>query len=103
MLTYSQVKQCIKELGRNELENILNDSSRGEDFLEAVFECDIQLSDIDESYQGQYSSDEEFTEQLISDRYSFDLPNFVYIDWERTARDVMMDYFKHNGYYFGNI
>lgn len=45
-----------------------------------------------EYYQGCWSNVEEFVQQLIEDCYDLDIPPFVYIDWERTARDVMMDY-----------
>jgi len=34
----------------------------------------------------------EYTEDLIKDCYNFSTPDFVYIDWERTAKDVKMDY-----------
>ena len=29
-----------------------------------------------------------------------DLPNFIYIDWGRTAEEVMMDYIESGGHYF---
>lgn len=34
----------------------------------------------------------DYTEELISDCYSLNVPDFVHIDWEATAREVMVDY-----------
>ena len=68
-----------------------------------------QLSDILDSLKG-YGGDEQwrgdwypvtliresyftdYTEELISDCYSLNVPDFVHIDWEATAREVLVDY-----------
>ena len=57
---------------------------------------------IEENYIGEYDSDEEFAEELLiqTDSIPANLPSYLYIDWERTARDIMMDYSASNGYYF---
>ena len=54
-------------------------------------------------YSGEYRSDEDFAEEMafgigavINDS---SWPNYC-IDWERAARDLMMDYSEENGYYF---
>jgi antirestriction protein len=102
MLTYSQVKQCINEFGRRQLEDYISES--GEDFIEAVFNCDISLSDIDEAYSGQFSSDVDFVQDLLESTGDIpDLPAYIHIDWESTANDIMMDYSESNGYYFRNL
>lgn len=72
------------------------------------FDGDIEklISDTEEAYQGEYQNDEEFAEELadqlglIPENNSW--PN-SYIDWERAARDLMMDYFEYSGHYFRNI
>ena len=58
-----------------------------------------------ESYQGEYSSDEDFVMQLLDDVGVLpdDLPSYIHIDWESTARDIMMDYMEDNGFYFRNL
>jgi antirestriction protein len=63
-----------------------------------------------EAYQGTYSNDEEFAQQLAEDLGSInDNANWPYtcIDWERAARELMFDYFAvdRDGerYYFRNI
>ena len=66
---------------------------------------DDVLEKIEESYNGEFDSDEDFVENLLINTASIpsDLPSYVYIDWTRTARDVMMDYSTSNNYYFRNI
>lgn len=73
--------------------------------FEAAIDCDIPLSDIDEAYAGEHKSDEDFAQELLEDIGTIprDLPAYVYIDWERTARDIMMDYCDSNGHYFRNL
>lgn len=60
------------------------------------------IEKIEESYQGEYNNDEEFTEELLVETCSIpsDLPHYVHIDWESTAREIMMDYSASNGHYF---
>lgn len=61
------------------------------------------LSDFEEAYQGEYSSDEDFAEQLAEDLGEIDKdahwPNNC-IDWKKAARELMYDYFESNGFYF---
>lgn len=83
------------------------------EILEAYADCFGFYSDriedliekAQESYQGKYDSDEDFTEELLTETGSIpkDLPSYVYIDWERTSRDIMYDYSTSNGYYFANL
>ena len=100
MLSYSQVKECIEDIGREGLENLLD--LYDEDVVEAGLECDISPADIEDSYRGNFKDDEEMTEELLISwgDVSPKLPWYVYIDWERTAEAIMQDYVEHNGYYF---
>lgn len=78
--------------------------------IEAYSDCtgryykDIQelLDNVSDSYFGEYNSDEEFAQSLLEDCGSLpkDLPSYIHIDWESTARDIMFDYMASNGYYF---
>ena len=72
------------------------------DVFEAAYACDIPFEDIDECYNGAWDSDEDFVQQLLEDTGDLpsDLPHYIHIDWESTARDVMMDYCENNGHYF---
>jgi len=100
-LRYSQAKELVKGLGRSKVESLIDQHEV--EMLVSGLELSISVDQLEESYQGFWSSDEEFVEDLISDIYDLDLPHFVYIDWERTAFDVMMDYMESDGHYFRNI
>ena len=72
--------------------------------LEAYLECfgyDGTVEDAMDAYQGQYDSDIDFTMELLESCGDIpkELPSYVHIDWEGTARDIMMDYSSHNGFY----
>lgn len=69
-------------------------------FLECFSEDDLEY--LEESYQGEWDSDEEFVEDLLEDTGDIpeDLPAYVHIDWQWTAREIMHDYRSHDGYYF---
>lgn len=99
-MTYTHAKESIEELGREGLEGLLKEYSA--EVIEAGLEAGIALESIGEAYQGEYRDDEDFTQQLVEDIYgdpTKDIP-FLHIDWEGTARDVMMDYAEENGHYF---
>ena len=76
--------------------------SYGWDVINAAIECDIQISDIDEAYQGEYKDDEDFAESICTEVGDIpsDLPSYIHIDWERTSGDIMMDYSESDGHYF---
>ena len=63
------------------------------------------IDEFDEAYQGEWASDEEFVQELVEDcgEIPKDLPFYIHIDWEGTARDVMMDYFEIEGHYFRSL
>ena len=82
------------------------------EILEAFADCFGKMDSIDdliekvqENYNGEFDSDEDFVEELLTENCCVpnDLPSYIYIDWQRTARDVMMDYSSSNGYYFRNF
>lgn len=70
--------------------------------FEAAYGCDIPFEDVDEMYQGQWDSDEDFVRNLLEDTGDLpkDLPWYIAIDWERTTETVMQDYVESNGHYF---
>lgn len=69
----------------------------------AAEDCEIPYESVEDAYQGEYSSDEEFAQEfaescgLVNDDATW--PS-NYIDWERAARDLMYDYSTSNGHYF---
>ncbi len=102
-MTYTQVKEAIQDIGKDEVRILID--NLGEEVVKAGLEAGIGLSTLEEAYQGECDSDEEFVQELIESCGDVpkDLPNYIYIDWVRTARDVMMDYTEQNRYYFRNI
>jgi antirestriction protein len=99
-MTYTQAKQCIGDLGRDGLAELL--LSLGEGVVMSALECDIAPEDIEEAYNGEWDSDEDFVQELLEDCGDIpsDLPHYIHIDWKGTARDIMMDYAEANGQYF---
>lgn len=66
----------------------------------------VSIADIEEAYQGQWSSDEDFAEELLDSTgglSGMDESLKCYFDYSAFARDLMYDYFESNGYYFRNL
>jgi len=63
------------------------------------------IEKLDEAYTGEFTSDIEFVQELLEDcgELPGNLPAYIHIDWERTARDIMFDYSASNNHYFRNI
>ena len=75
------------------------------DILEAYLECfgyDGTIKDAMDAYVGQYNSDIDFTMEWLEmcGDIPKNLPSIIHIDWEATARDLMMDFNESNGFYF---
>jgi antirestriction protein len=102
-MLYSEAKTAIKEIGKEELRILID--NLGEEVVEAGIKAGLSLSDLEEAYNGKWSSDEEFTQDLIESCGDLpkDIPHYIHIDWEATARDIMMDYTEQDGYYFRNL
>lgn len=98
-MTLTEAKRCVKVFGRDGVEWVLDNYS-GEGILLAALDCDI--TDIEETYEGEHDSDERFVQGMLEGNTPglAELPAYIYIDWESTAKDVMMDYCESDGYYF---
>jgi len=85
----------------DELE-IIEASHYDEGVFEAAQECSVEFENVDEAYNGHFRNDEEFTQQLLEDTgyVPSDMPWYVVIDWEATAKHIMMDYCEDNNHYF---
>ncbi|MFP3834994.1 antirestriction protein ArdA [Chryseobacterium sp. SIMBA_028] len=88
-----------------EIAEQINDSGYDLEIFEAYLDCigkmDFQsiYKGVVDYYMGEYSSDEDFVQYLYEDD-TFNIPNWVVIDWEATARSIMFDYFESGGHYF---
>ena len=87
-LTAEELKRVIEESGMVD--------SRSIDFYQELLDNGIEsLEQFEDSYQGQYESEADFVEQLLSDCYQCDLPNWVEIDYQKTWDDALsFDYFS---------
>ena len=73
-------------------------------FLGADFDID-DISRLEDAYYGQYDSEEEFTENFVSECYGLprDFPTWIKIDWKETWEDgLSWDYTFYNGFVFCN-
>jgi len=76
--------------------------------ISAYFDnCGVSpLDDVEEAYWGQFDSDDDFATEFLNSTGDIDsIPEHLryYFDYSAFARDLMMDYFESNGYYFRNI
>lgn len=90
-----------------EIEEMAEDKNWDIGAVRAYLELGIEdnLDNFEEAYMGKWIDDEDFVRNLLEDMETIpdDLPGYVHIDWESTARDIMMDYSEENGYYFRNL
>ncbi|MBB6370760.1 antirestriction protein ArdA [Chryseobacterium shigense] len=105
---------CESYLSREiyEIAEQINNSDYDFEVIEAYAECmsyyhkdvDDLLDSLSNSYYGEYSSDEDFAQEILEQEGSIpeNLPSYICIDWEATARHLMYDYMSSNGYYFKN-
>ena len=68
--------------------------------ISAGLEAGISLESIEDSYRGEWESDEDYAQDLAEQCDSIPANLWGYIDWERYARDVMMDMYAVRGHYF---
>ena len=94
-----------------EIAEKIDDSNLDFEIIEAFSDCFGQFTDIDdllekasENYYGSYDSDEDFAESFLNEIGAIpeNLPNYVYIDWELTSRDLMFDFSSSGNHYFRN-
>lgn len=89
-----------------EIAQQINDSCYNIEVFEAYVDCigkmDFQgiYDGVMNYYIGEYSDDETFAQYILEESIPENLPNFIYIDWEATARTLMYDYFESNEHYF---
>lgn len=63
------------------------------------------INKVEESYNGEYDNDIHFVSNLLEGCGDLpqNLPNYIHIDWEKTAWNIMLDYSTSNNYYFRNL
>ncbi|SEV98651.1 Antirestriction protein [Chryseobacterium wanjuense] len=106
------ISECHLSVNIYEIGKQIDNSDYDFEVIEAYAECmsysheDVRdlLNSLSDSYYGEYSSDEDFAQTTLEQDGSIpeNLPSYIYIDWEVTARHLMYDYMSSNGYYFRN-
>jgi hypothetical protein len=111
-MKYSEIKKLILNHGIEVIRPVIEQGLTDPDLIEqrlgeVWYPIEVYLAaqylgitDVEDVYEGAWSSDEEFAEELCAGNIPDDLPSWIYIDWERTARDLMFDYWSHNNHYF---
>ena len=77
-------------------------------YIDGIGEEYATQEDCEEAYQGQFNSDEDFAEDMAESLGSIPQANssewpLYCIDWEWASRELMMDYFEIEVYYFRNL
>jgi len=99
MLTQKQKEDLINEIGQVEFDNLVKEY--GEKVVEAALKAEIQPEHIEESYVGQYPTDEDFAYEFYTDIYGYVLTKpGLYINWKLTAGSLMTDFVEDSNYYF---
>ena len=86
-----------------EFKDFVDQSHLDYDAILAGLEMGLPVEDLEENYQGEYRSDEDFAYQLADDCGMIDHDASWpqnYIDWESAARDLMMEFGEFDGHYF---
>ena len=93
--TMTKSDAALVLMQRVELDNNLDCSI---EFYKELIDLGIDTPEkFEDSYQGCHnkyccggqSGEAEFTEEMISDCYTFDIPTWVYIDWQKTWDDAL--------------
>lgn len=106
------ISECHLSANIYEIAEQINNSDYDFEVIEAYADCmsyyhkEIEdlLESLSDSYYGEFNSDEDFAQTTLEQDGSIpeNLPSYIYIDWETTARNLMYDYMSSNGYYFRN-
>ena len=100
----------IDEHGRSNFNDYVEEYLQAVDqYVEEVVAAFLDIFDIDcigslsDAYQGEYRDGAEFTESLVADCYSMDMPSWVEVDWQATWDNALSyDYSESNGHIFNN-
>lgn len=102
------VGECYLSNQIFEIADQINDSGYDIEIFEACLDClgkmdfSSLLDHINNNYFGQYNNDTDFVQELLgqSGDIPANIPSYICIDWETTARNIMFDYYESDGYYF---
>lgn len=71
--------------------------------VEIYYENIGNFDEFEEAYQGEYSSEADFTEEWIVN-YDLQIPSWIVIDYQQTYDSALrFDYWNEDGYFFQNM
>jgi antirestriction protein len=80
-----------------------SDRERVAAFLDCFGDCAGDLFEASENaYQGTYDSDLDFAHEIVASCYNLEEPLASYFDYDKFARDLMIDHSSSNGFYFSS-
>jgi|TARA_R100000789_G_C3017689_1_gene152785 hypothetical protein len=100
IMKYSDAKAFINVIGRKDFEFLIE--WMGIDAIKSGLTAGITPDYFEESYNGEWDNDEEFTQELLESVGDIpsEMPWYVCIDWKSTAINIMQDYVEEDGYYW---
>lgn len=69
-------------------------------FLDCFGDTNDLFEDSETAYVGTYDSDSDFAYEIVSSCYNLKEPLASYFDYDKFARDLMIDHISSNGFYF---
>lgn len=99
MIKNSELNEIVEDRGHYYIEVY----QAAQEYIRADNPDDL-VDFVDDNYNGEWDSDEDFVEDLLESTGDIpsNFPSYIAIDWERTARNIMYDYFEEDGHYFRN-
>lgn len=80
--------------------------TKAPDICEAAEQLSVASCNVEEAYVGEFCNDEKFAEHIAQESGALlenpSWPNDC-IDWEKAARELMMDYSEQDGHYFRSM
>lgn len=113
IISLGLISECHISSNIFEILDTIEKCGYDEEVIEAYLDCmgynDEEICEViekvGEAYSGEFESDIEFTQNLLESCGDIpeNLPSYIHIDWERTARDIMFDYSTSINHYFRNL
>ena len=108
--TLGLISECYLSKEIYNIASLISDLNYDYEVLDSFFDCfgNMDLNEaidrINDSYYGSFDSDIEFVQYLLEETGDLpqNLPFYIRIDWEGTAKDVMMDFSTSGNHYFRN-
>lgn len=80
-----------------------SDRERVAAFLDCFGDCAGDLFEASENaFVGSYDSDSDFAYETVESCYNLEEPLASYFDYDKFARDLMIDHSSSNGFYFSS-